>query len=106
MIIGFQNLEKIQQKYIQLIGEIHGQGLFIGIDFINIRLDEFNKIYLVQNIDLAIFVCQTLKEKFHILTGLNATKNTLRIKPPMVITLNDIDYFNFSFEKCLELYSK
>jgi ethanolamine-phosphate phospho-lyase len=76
------------QERIQLIGDIRGSGLFLGIEFVRSR----------QTLEPATaetsFVCSVLKSKYHILTSIDGSNmNVLVVKPPLVFSKSDADYF-------------
>jgi ethanolamine-phosphate phospho-lyase len=80
-------LRELQER-IQLIGDIRGSGLFLGVEFVRSR----------ETLESATaetsFVCSVLKSKYHILTSIDGPyDNVLVIKPPMVFSKSDADYF-------------
>jgi 4-aminobutyrate aminotransferase-like enzyme len=78
---------KLQER-IQLIGDIRGTGLFLGIEFVR------NRQTLEPATAETSFVCSVLKSKYHILTSIDGPNdNVLVVKPPMVFSKADADYF-------------
>ncbi|MHA1206130.1 MAG: aminotransferase class III-fold pyridoxal phosphate-dependent enzyme [Candidatus Hodarchaeales archaeon] len=87
-----EKLRKIKRKY-QIIGEVRGSGLFLGIDLIK------NTESLQPAIKEAENIVEELKNH-GILIGND--KNVLKIKPPMVFTEENAEYFIKTFEKILQ----
>ncbi len=81
-----QELKKIQPKYKQ-IGDIRGEGLFLGIEIVT------NKETFKQNTALAKQIKERLKES-GILVGTDGPKNSvIKIKPPLCFTYANVDRF-------------
>jgi len=85
--------ESLQQR-LELIGDVRGAGLFMGIELVRYR----------QTLEPATsetsFICSQLKSKYHILTSIDGPfDNVIVIKPPMVFSEHDADYFVASFEQ-------
>ena len=82
------------QMTVELIGDIRGSGLFLGIELVR------NRETLEPATAETSFVCTTLKEKYFILTSIDGLNdNVLVIKPPMVFSKADADVFLDCFEK-------
>jgi 4-aminobutyrate aminotransferase-like enzyme len=76
------------QERIPLIGDVRGSGLFLGIEFVR------NRETLEPATAETSFVCSVLKSKYHVLTSIDGPNdNVLVIKPPMVFSKADADYF-------------
>ncbi|KAJ3661458.1 hypothetical protein Zmor_005853 [Zophobas morio] len=81
-----KELEKLKRKY-RTIGDVRGKGLLVGVELVNdddtsspLNNDKFSKIWES---------CRNLSLIF----GRGGLKgNVLRIKPPMCVTKEDIDY--------------
>lgn len=75
-----------------LIGDIRGSGLFIGVELIHdIETKEPAPIE-------TSLICTILKQKYSILTSIDGLhENVLVIKPPLVFSRTDADYFVQSF---------
>ncbi len=90
----FKNeLLNLKNKY-PTIGDVRGEGLFLGIEFQtkNAQPDKAN----------ANFVKNKLKENF-ILTGTDGPfDNVLKIKPPLCFTKGNVDFFMNKFDGILE----
>ena len=89
----------LKAKFVQLmdklpiIGDVRGSGFFLGIELVRDR----------QTLEAATeetsFICSVLKEKYKILTSIDGLfENVLIIKPPMVFSKEDCDYFVDSFQ--------
>ena len=82
------------KKRLNLIGDVRGSGLFIGIELVRDRNT------LEPATEETSVICTTLKEKFHILTSIDgAHDNVLVVKPPLVFSKLDATYFVDSFEE-------
>jgi 4-aminobutyrate aminotransferase-like enzyme len=91
-----QSFRKLQDERLNmdLIGDIRGNGLFLGIDLVRSREDR------TPAAAEASFICTTLKEKHWILTSIDGLHdNVLVIKPPMVFSKTDADHFVACFEE-------
>lgn len=98
MINSFRKIQKetrMQDKF--LIGDIRGCGLFLGIELVR---DKLTKEPAPTETS---FLCTILKHQFHVLTSIDGlNKNVLVVKPPMVFSKEDADYFVSSFVKASE----
>ena len=82
------------QMTMEIIGDIRGSGLFLGIELVRNR--ETREPATAET----SFVCTMLKEKYFILTSIDGLNdNVLVIKPPMVFSKSDADMFLDCFEK-------
>ena len=79
-----QGLEKIQKKY-PIIGDVRGRGLFIGIEFVHDRNT------LEPAADEAARVVREMRDSGVLLSTDGPLHNVIKIKPPMVLTKEDID---------------
>ena len=87
-------LKNIQNKY-NIIGDVRGKGLFIGIELIK---DMDN---LVPAVDEAEIVVNAMKDKGILISSDGPDHNVLKIKPPLVFNKKNADYFLESFEAVL-----
>jgi ethanolamine-phosphate phospho-lyase len=82
------------KERLSLIGDVRGSGLFIGIELVrnpNTREPATSE---------TSFICTKLKEKYNILTSIDgAHDNVLVVKPPLVFSKTDADYFIKGFEE-------
>jgi len=94
-----QSLEKLRdQEGCDLIGEVRGQGLFLGIDLVRCPISKEPATAE------ASFLCTILKSKYHILTSLDGPyNNVFVIKPPMVFSIQDADFFISSLTKAIKV---
>jgi ethanolamine-phosphate phospho-lyase len=84
------------QSRVEIIGDIRGSGLFLGIEIVRDRST------LEPAASETSFICTTLKQKYHILSSIDGLNdNVIVVKPPLVFTKEDADYFVVSFEKTL-----
>jgi len=84
-------LKGIQNKY-NIIGDVRGRGLFIGIELIK----NFDK--MVPAPDETELVVNQMKQKGILISSDGPDHNVLKIKPPLVFNRNNADYFLESFE--------
>jgi 4-aminobutyrate aminotransferase-like enzyme len=93
MLARFREL----QERLDLIGDIRGSGLFIGIELVRDRKTKEPATAETS------FVCTTLKEKYDVLSSIDGLHdNVLVVKPPLVFSKADADYFVESFEKAAQ----
>lgn len=94
----FWNLQRMRLKE-DLIGDIRGDGLFLGIDIVDSFLSR------APGTAKTSFICSRLKQRYNILTSIDGLHdNVLVIKPPMVFSKLDADFFIDCFESvALEL---
>jgi len=96
-----QGLEKLMVKH-QLIGDVRGMGLFIGVELV------LNRETLAPAAKQASYIIERMKEQ-GILTSIDGPlHNVVKIKPPLVFTEANADYLVETLDKILgesELYS-
>ncbi|GKY94902.1 hypothetical protein MPSEU_000455100 [Mayamaea pseudoterrestris] len=79
---------------IDLIGDVRGSGLFLGIELVR------NRDAPEPATQETSFICSTLKSKFKILCSIDGPhKNVIVVKPPMVFSRENADYFVDSFAR-------
>jgi 4-aminobutyrate aminotransferase-like enzyme len=77
-----------------LIGDIRGNGLFLGIDIVQSAQTR------TPGTAKTSFLCSKLKQRYNILTSIDGLhNNVLVIKPPMVFSKADADLFVKCFEQ-------
>ena len=82
-----KKLQALAQGRVQLIGDVRGAGLFLGVELVQNR-----KTKQPATIETS-FICSVLKSKYHILTSIDGpADNVLVIKPPLVFNETDADY--------------
>ena len=84
-------MKDIQNKY-NIIGDVRGRGLFIGIELIK------NYDKMVPAPDETELVVNQMKQKGVLISSDGPDHNVLKIKPPLVFNRNNADYFLESFE--------
>lgn len=77
-------LEALKKDH-TIVGDVRGQGLFIGVELVNDRES------LAPAADAATEVIENMKARGVLLSTDGPLHNVLKIKPPMVITRNDVD---------------
>jgi 4-aminobutyrate aminotransferase-like enzyme len=84
------------QAGIPMIGDVRGDGLFLGLELV--RDAETLEPARAET----SFVCSTLKSRYKILTSIDGPDdNVLVIKPPLVFSSDDADFFVTSLESAL-----
>jgi 4-aminobutyrate aminotransferase-like enzyme/Ser/Thr protein kinase RdoA (MazF antagonist) len=79
------------------IGAVHGMGLYLGLELVLDR-ETFNPA-----MKLAGRVCEALLAEGVIVQPTGDFKNVLKLKPPMVITAESVDYVLAALDKVLTL---
>ena len=87
-------LKDAQNKY-NIIGDVRGAGLFIGIELIK------NYDKMMPAPDEAEFVVNQMKKRGILISSDGPDHNVLKIKPPLVFNRNNADYFLESFESIM-----
>jgi 4-aminobutyrate aminotransferase-like enzyme/Ser/Thr protein kinase RdoA (MazF antagonist) len=83
----------LKQKYHQ-IGDVRGQGLFLGIEFTDKKLQPLSS--------LATYIADRMVD-YKILMSLDGpANNVLKIKPPMCFNLSNAQYLLDSFEQLMK----
>jgi len=78
-----------------LIGDVRGLGLFVGVEFVRDRHT------LEPAREETTYVCNRLKELGILVSVDGPLHNVLKIKPPLVFTLADADYFVETLDRIL-----
>lgn len=79
----------------EVIGDVRGEGLYIGVDLVQDRQTKMPAR------DLAYALCERMKEEGVIVYPNGDLDNVLKIKPPMVITESEADFFVDTFDRVL-----
>lgn len=79
----------------RLIGAVHGRGLYLGVELVRSRST------LEPATAAAAAVCDLLLAEGVIVQPTGDHKNVLKIKPPMVITRESVDYFLEALDRVL-----
>ncbi len=97
--VGAYLVQRFQElrKEIDLIGDIRGSGLFIGIELVR-------DVLTLEPATLETsFICSTLKKKYRILTSVDGPYDSvLVVKPPLVFNQDDVDEFVTAFSNAVE----
>lgn len=91
IIEGFKEL---QNKY-PIIGHIRGSGLFIGVELVK------NPETIEPAPGLAMEIVERMKEKGMLLNTEGPYNNVLKIKPPIIFSINNADQLIISMEEVL-----
>lgn len=93
LIAKFRDL----QSRLQLIGDVRGSGLFVGIELVRDRETQEPAAPETS------FICTQLKEKYFILSSIDGLHdNVIVVKPPLVFSEKDADSFVDCFERAAE----
>jgi 4-aminobutyrate aminotransferase-like enzyme/Ser/Thr protein kinase RdoA (MazF antagonist) len=87
-------LEELAQRH-PLIGAVHGLGLYLGVELV--RSPETLEPATAE----AAAVCDALLEEGCIVQPTGDYRNVLKIKPPLVITRESVDYFADALDRVL-----
>jgi 4-aminobutyrate aminotransferase-like enzyme/Ser/Thr protein kinase RdoA (MazF antagonist) len=87
-------LEELRQRH-PLIGAVHGLGLYLGVELV--RSPETLEPATAE----ATAVCEALLEEGCIVQPTGDYRNVLKIKPPLVITRESVDYFADALDRVL-----
>ena len=94
LIVGKFLVQRLKELQLMenIIGDVRGCGLFIGVELV--RDHETHEPASLET----SFICSVLKNEFNILTSIDGPyDNVLVIKPPLVFSLDDANYFISSF---------
>ncbi|MEK6247830.1 MAG: aminotransferase class III-fold pyridoxal phosphate-dependent enzyme, partial [Planctomycetales bacterium] len=94
-----QQLQDLQQRH-DLIGEVRGMGLMLGVELVR---DRQSKEPATTE---AAEVLELAKARGLLIGKGGLYGNTLRIKPPMCITIDDADFLVSCLEEVLEIVKK
>ena len=85
-------LNKLSNKF-KIIGDIRGQGLFLGIEFVNSEMNPLK--------EETIYIVNRLK-KFGILSSVDGPENNvIKIKPPLTFNKHNCNMFILYLHKIL-----
>ncbi len=88
------------KKHYDIIGDIRGMGLFIGVELID------NKRNLEPNSKAAISIVNTMKDHGILLSVDGPEKNVIKIKPPMVFNRKNAAFLVEKLDIVLSKYKK
>lgn len=88
-------LEKLAKRR-RIIGDVRGTGLFVGIELVR---DRIKKIPATAE---AKHVVSRMKEKKILISSDGPDNNVLKLKPPMVFTLENVNHFVSVLDEVLE----
>ncbi|MEH6592032.1 MAG: aminotransferase class III-fold pyridoxal phosphate-dependent enzyme [Halioglobus sp.] len=86
-------LEKLQKKY-EIIGDVRGRGLFLGLDLVKDRLSK------VPDAEAARRMANMMKDEGVLLSKHGRYDNTLKIRPPMVFSEDDAEQLLAALDLC------
>jgi ethanolamine-phosphate phospho-lyase len=88
-----QQLVKLQKDF-PLLGDVRGEGLFIGVECITEAGTE--------NTELASHIKNQMKEAYILCSTDGPLDNTLKMKPPLCITTDNVDFFIHTMKDILQ----
>ena len=88
-----EKLTILKNKY-NIINEVRGMGLFIGIEFKNIDETPATK--------KALFITNELKKQFILVSTDGKYNNVIKIKPPLCFSITNADLLIKLLEKILQ----
>ena len=91
------SLNLIKKKHPNLISEVRGRGLFIGVDFIKNLKNEPNK-------KLASLIVNKLRNQGILLSTDGPYHNVIKIKPPLPFTKKDSDFVTQELDHVLKSF--
>lgn len=89
-----EGFKELQNKY-PIIGDVRGSGLFIGVELVK------NPETIEPAPELAMEIVERMKEKGVFLNTEGPYNNVLKIKPPIIFTINNADQLIISMEEVL-----
>jgi 4-aminobutyrate aminotransferase-like enzyme len=90
------SLEKLKSAH-PLIGDVRGQGLYLGIELVRDRTT------LEPASSEAMAICEAMKDRGVIVYPTGVYDNVLKLKPPMVFRPTDVDFFVETLDQVLNL---
>ena len=90
-----KSLKKIKSKFPNLISEVRGRGLFIGIDLIKGKKNNPNE-------KLATLIINKMRDRGILLSTDGPYHNVIKIKPPMPFNKDNSDLVSFELENLLK----
>lgn len=89
-----KGLKKLEKKY-SLIGDVRGAGLFIGVELVRNRVTLEPAVPEIDNI------VEKMKEKGLLISTDGPLHNVLKIKPPLVFSIQNADKLITCLDECL-----
>ena len=92
---------KVLESEFELVGDVRGSGLFIGVELV---LDRKVRSPATKE---AKFVVDRMKNVHKILVSSDGPDdNVIKLKPPMVFSIENADEFLYAFRECLSQLEK
>jgi 4-aminobutyrate aminotransferase-like enzyme len=88
-------LEKLQEKY-EIIGDVRGRGLFLGIDLVK------DRSLKTPAPKAAARMANMMKDQGVLLSTHGRYENTLKIRPPMVFSQKNAEQLLMALDECFE----
>lgn len=88
-------LKKLAERR-KIIGDVRGVGLFVGIELVRDRIKKTPATAEAKH------VVSRMKEKKILVCSEGPDNNVLKLKPPMVFTIENVNHFVFILDEVLE----
>jgi len=89
-----RRLSELKENH-QLIGDVRGSGLFVGVEFVD------NEIDRNPNPEIASYIVERMRESRILLSTDGPANNVIKIKPPMIFTNANVDHVINALRKIL-----
>ncbi len=86
-------LQELQNQY-DIIGDIRGRGLFLGVDLVK------NRALKTPDVDTALKMVDLMKDEGVLISKHGRYGNTLKIRPPMVVSKENADQLLAALDAC------
>jgi ethanolamine-phosphate phospho-lyase len=97
----FDNLEHKMKDEFEIIGDVRGTGLFVGIELV------YNRYAPEPATKAAKWVVDRMKNVHKILVSSDGPDdNVVKLKPPMVFNQSNADQFLTAFRECLSTWQQ
>lgn len=102
-----KRLKELQDRY-EIIGDVRGPGLFIGIEFVKDRktkepADKETEEFIVESFKRGVLFERSMPS---FIKGSATMQNVLKIKPPLIITEEQVERMLNVFDECIKLVAK
>ena len=90
--------EQLKAKYPRVIGDVRGEGMFVGVEFLSLRRDASS---YHGGMEMS-YMASLLKTYHHILTTIDGEKDSVMVvKPPLTFGVGEAEYFVDCVERCI-----
>ncbi|KAK6633959.1 hypothetical protein RUM44_004566 [Polyplax serrata] len=89
------NAQKLKKKH-EVVGDVRGVGLFLGIELVT------NRITREPATEIASYVLSRMKNRKILVSADGPDSNVLKLKPPMIFTKKNVSHFLEALDEILE----